>query len=96
MKAIINIKNKHSQYHKFNGLTFEVVDLLSTSVGLIGLTPNNPFNQTDFSFDEIIIVDIKNEIIKGFVEHNDEVVNKLRAYLRLNNIKLPLLWTTYK
>lgn len=79
MKAIINISNKHSQYSKFNGLTFEVGELMKESVGLLGLDTNYPFNQTDFHFSEIIIVDIKKE----FKEHPE-----LKSYIQIKKIQL--------
>jgi CYTH domain-containing protein len=62
MKAIVNV-NKNSHYVKFNGLTFEVKELLSKQVAL--LIPNVEFGKditTDFGFKEVIIVDIVDEI----------------------------------
>lgn len=58
MKAIINV-NKASQYSKMNGLSFEVKDVIEIKgkkvYGLLGVNPNFPNNQTDFSEDELII-----------------------------------------
>lgn len=62
MKAIINIQNKNNQYSKYNNLTFEVKDLMNGKVGLVGVNPEFPNNQVDFSFEEIIIVDIEKEM----------------------------------
>jgi hypothetical protein len=62
MKAIINIKNKKNQYSKFNGLTFEVKESLSYGFGLLGVNSEFPNAQTDFNFNEVIIVDVKQEL----------------------------------
>jgi hypothetical protein len=61
MKAIINI-HKKNQYAKYNGLTFEVKYMGCTYVGLKGLDTQYPENQCDFSFNEVIIVDIQEEL----------------------------------
>ncbi len=62
MKAIIDIKNKQNQYSKLNGLTFKVKELLNNGVGLLAVNPYWPSNQTDFTFEEVIIVDIEKEV----------------------------------
>lgn len=86
MKAIISITNKSSQYSKLNGQTFEIKDFMKESVGLLGVDENYPNNQTDFSFNEIIVVDIKKEL---------ELANKgwrpsenLLHYIKVRNISL--------
>jgi len=84
MKAIINISNKHSQYSKFNGLTFEVIQLTKDSVGLVGVNPLYPNGQTDFHFSEILIVDIKKEL-----EEDKSYISsiKLLNYLQIKKIQ---------
>lgn len=62
MKAIVNIKNKKNYFSKYNGLAFEVKELLSYGVSLLGVNQEYPNNQTDFTFDEVIIVDVKQEL----------------------------------
>lgn len=59
MKAIINV-HKNSIQAKNNGLTFEVKEVLSSIVALDinGIT-------TDFSFKEVFIVDLINELQKA-------------------------------
>lgn len=87
MKVIINIKNKRSQYAKFNGLTFKVAELMFGSVGVL-LRQGN-FNQTDFSYDEVIIVDIVEEIkkVKDSNSINDERAFKILVdYVKLKEI----------
>jgi hypothetical protein len=63
MKAIINTK-KSSGLSYLNGQTFEVIRINEASVTLA--TPNQViegrFDSVDFSFNEIFIVDIKNEL----------------------------------
>lgn len=66
MKAIIKMNSSSSSYYaKFNFLTFEVSEIGSSFVSINGLNPEFPQNKTDFSFDEIIIVDIAKEIEKA-------------------------------
>lgn len=86
MKAIINIPNKKNQYSKFNGLTFEVKDLMNGQVGLIGVNKDFPNNQTDFSFEEVIIVDIQKEVEYYFNTWEGE---KLKKYCEVKNIIIP-------
>lgn len=83
MKVIINIKNKRSQYAKFNGLTFEVAELMFGSMGVL-LRQGN-FNQTDFSFDEVIIVDLMEELNKT---EDARSLKILLDYAQLNKIEL--------
>lgn len=85
MKAIISITNKKSQYSELNGQTFKIKDFMKGSVGLLGVDENYPNNQTDFSFDEIIIVDIK-KVINSEKSHN--TFRNLLHYIKVRNIKL--------
>lgn len=66
MKAIINV-SKGSAYSQYNGLTFEVKEVLSKSVAvdINGVT-------TDFSFSEVMIVDIYQEVNKYKLLNEDE------------------------
>lgn len=81
MKAILNI-SRFSQYSKFNGLTFRVGDLNNTSLGLVGLDKTFPNNQTDFSFNEVIIVSLQDELDT----YNTEKLKKLSNYCNVNKI----------
>lgn len=93
MKAIVNITNKRNQHAVYNGLTFEVGDLLSYGVGLVGLRSEFPNVQTDFNFEEIIIVDIKEVLLRhsraylrfGF---NQKTWDNLMNYCKIKNIQL--------
>lgn len=87
MRAIIDIKNRRAQYAKFNGLTFEVRDLLRDRVGLVGLNRDFPNNQTDFSFSEIVIVDILREY-----NENPQLRDFLEGYLEFKKIDYKNLW----
>ena len=64
MKAIIKINNA-SYYSKFNFLTFDIAEMGSSFVAIQGLNPEFPNNKTDFSFDEVFIVDIEKELQKA-------------------------------
>jgi hypothetical protein len=100
MKAIINITNKKNQYSKFNGLTFRVGDLLKDGLGLIGVNQDFPKNQTDFNFNEIIIVDIEleysclcselNTVIYGIEGVKKNILN-LNNYISKNKIQIKLM-----
>lgn len=81
MKAIINVSNG-STYALYNGLTFEVKEVLSrfVAVDINGVT-------TDFSFSEVMIVDIYQEV------HNLQRIEESRFSTqeysdRLKNLKL--------
>jgi len=87
MKAIINISNKHSQYSKLNGLTFEVKELMNDSVGLVGVNPLYPNGQTDFHFSEILIVDIKKEFEEVKSYNSLIKLLKLLHYLQIKKIQ---------
>jgi hypothetical protein len=81
MKAILNI-NKASQYAKHNGLTFEVVELLNSMVAL-----NINGATTDFSFNEVIVVDVKKELAEAFNNNKTQDFVKLRNYVVKKGIK---------
>ena len=84
MRAIVNV-NKGSFYSKFNGLTFDVVELYSN---IITLQINNI--KTDFSLFEVIIVDIQNEYQKSYDNYNwgsdHNTYNNLKNYCLKNDI----------
>lgn len=61
MKAIII--TKRGAYRKHYGKTFDIKDVLSYGVSLKGVNPEFPENSVDFTFDEVLIVDI-DEILK--------------------------------
>lgn len=52
MKAIINVA-KGNQYSVFNGTEFEIKEVLSYGVSVVGINQEYPNNKVDFSFDEI-------------------------------------------
>ena len=64
MKAIILVKNA-SFYQKFNDLTFDVAEIGSSFIAIRGLNPDNANNLTDFTFNEVFIVDIDSELQKA-------------------------------
>lgn len=78
MKAIINVP-KGSLYSVFNGLTFEVSELTDSRVSLVGVNDMFPDNMVDFGLKEVIIVDIKEELVNN---------PTLSFYVKANNINL--------
>lgn len=78
MKAIINVP-KGSSYSVFNGLTFEVSELTDSRVSLVGVNDMFPDNMVDFGLKEVIIVDIKEELVNN---------PTLSFYVKANNINL--------
>lgn len=86
MKVVISIKNLHSQYSKYNGLTFETKDLMNSSVGV--LLKDGNFNQTDFHFDEVIIVDLQGEVERCVKFGFNFKLEKLRNYSRMKGINI--------
>lgn len=84
MKAIIKV-NKSSWFSIFNGLTFDVVDVLDriVAVTIEGRT-------VDFSFKEIFIVDIVKELNTAKENSNDEkskrLYKNLLAYKETNKL----------
>ena len=96
MQAIIWV-NKKSQYFNHNGKTFKIGDLLHGGAGLIGVNEQFPENQTDFSFDEILIVDIVNELAKarhesiyGSSAEAFSIVKMLNNYCAIRDIKIDI------
>ena len=63
MKAIVNV-SKTSAYAKYNGLTFEVKEILPISpIIALGIVNESGITiVTDFHFKEVFIVDIQEEI----------------------------------
>ena len=61
MKAIINVKTP-SFYSQYNFKTFEVEEIGNSWVSIKGLNPEFTENKTDFSFNEVYIVDIEIEL----------------------------------
>ena len=81
MKAIIKINNA-SYYSKFNFLTFDIEEMGSSFVAIKGLNPEFPNNKTDFSFDEVFIVDIETQIkvLKNQIEYMEKLnINKIKT-----------------
>jgi hypothetical protein len=60
MRAIVNVK-KGSEYARFNNLTYEVKEVLSTLVALKIPSKGNE-RIVDFAFNEIVIVDRKSVV----------------------------------
>ena len=85
MKAIIKINNA-SYYSKFNFLTFDIEEMGSSFVSIKGLNPEFPNNKTDFSFDEVFIVDIETQIkvLKNQIEYMENL-NENQAPKELKN-----------
>lgn len=106
MKAIITSVKKASGYSKYNGLTFEIKDYMK---GLVGLKiPSkldiDKFDTIDFSWNEIMIVDIQSQIkncensIKYFeslsrpdgkqINEYQNQINYLKKYCEFKKINL--------
>ena len=92
MKAIINVQDG-SIYGTCNGKTFEVFKLWSHSVDLIGANPEFPNNGVNFTFNEIIIVDIQDELRSAKLNaqrlggvHID-IYDYLKKYCKVKKIK---------
>ena len=86
MKAIVNV-NESSNYARFNGLTFEVAEVLSQQVAV--LIPSKEFGRdivTDFGHIEVIIVDIEKELQKAYDNYNwgsdNKTYRNLEAYCK--------------
>lgn len=93
MKVIIDIRNPLSQYYKYNGLTFDTKDITKSSIGV--LLKDGNFNQTDFSFNELIIVDFQGEV-KKCVKHNFNIkLEKLLIYSKVRGIDIDKLISEY-
>lgn len=90
MKAIVKV-NKNSSYSRFNGLTFEVKEVLSQQIALF--IPSLELGKdltTDFGHSEVIIVDIENELQKAYDNYNwgsdTRTYRNLEAYCIKNGI----------
>ena len=83
MKAIVNV-SKSSAYAEYNGHTFEVSELLS-----MGFSLNINGVNTDFSFKEVLIVDVFREK-KLITEKHMGIFSKeyavIKKYLEVNQI----------
>ena len=93
MRAIVKV-NKNSAFSHLNGLTFDVKEVLSNIISLDvdGIT-------VDFSFKEVMIVDIQQESQRLYDLCNwygniDMLVkfNKLNDYKEQNKIKFELVY----
>jgi hypothetical protein len=83
MKAIVTGVKKSSGFAYLNGHTFEVKEVLHSFISLKIPFKNENFLTTDFSFAEVTIVDIDNEVQKAYDDYcwgNDN-----RTYIRLKN-----------
>lgn len=88
MKAIIKVP-KSSAYSFLNGHTFEVQEVFSTFVSLKIPSQIGEITGIDFSYNEIIIVDIDNEIQKSYDDFNfgyNSIYIHLKYYCKINNI----------
>jgi hypothetical protein len=94
MKAILNIPNPNSQYHKYNGMTFTIRQLHHS---MVSLTLNrNSFTQTDFRFSEIIIVDFQDEVKRCIKFDFYHKLEKLKTYAKINRIDIDSLIIKYQ
>jgi hypothetical protein len=86
MKAIVNV-NKKSDYAKYNGLTFEVVQIMDK---LICLNINEV--DTDFSFTEVLLIDLEKYYLEEIEYMKESGISggyeKLKNYIQKNNIKI--------
>lgn len=83
MKAILKV-HKDNQYSKYNGLTFEITNVTHNGVDL---DINNV--DTFFTFKEILIVNIQNELVKECKKHaigEQNHTSKLERYIQENEI----------
>lgn len=83
MKVILNVNSKN-QYSKFNGLTFEVKDVMSFGVGVLGISKHN---QVDFSWSEVMVVNLTEEIVELYKSDNTKLLHLLK-YVEVKGIKL--------
>ncbi len=95
MKVVINIKNIHSQYHKYTGLTFEVRELMHSSVGVLLNKDKGDFNQTDFHFDEILLIDFQEEVRRCIKFDFYHKLEKLKTYSKMKGIDINSLIKNY-
>ena len=86
MRAIVNV-SKGSYYVKYNGLTFDVDELQSSRITLSikGI-------DVDFSFNEVIIVDLQKELQTAFDNFNwgsdVKTYRRLIDYCNINMIEV--------
>lgn len=69
MKAIIKV-SKHSAYAKYNGQSFEVVEVLSQLIALAIPNECGQYYTTDFGFSEVKILDIQKEMQQAYDNFN--------------------------
>lgn len=79
MKAIVKV-HKLSSYAKYNYLTFDVKEVVSRN--LIALNVNE--STVDFSFKEVIIVDLQKEALKAFEMDEPKLFDFLNQYAHYN------------
>lgn len=88
MKAIVTNVKKSSGYSQYNGLTFEVKEVLNNIIAL--KIPSkldiDRLDTVDFSFNEVFIIDVELEIIKSSI--NSELVkyDNLLNYCKVKEI----------
>lgn len=98
MRAIVNVK-KGSAYAKYNGLTFEVSETRADTWNeKTRITLNINGANTDFSENEVIIVDFANEIQKAYDNVNwdasrYEPYNTLKIYGKKRGVKFEPTYT---
>jgi hypothetical protein len=91
MKAIVKVK-KSSGYSQYNGRTFQVKEMLSAIIALEmpSQLDIERMDAIDFSYSEVIIVDIDNEIQREYEKdcwgHRENNYQKLLRYCELNKI----------
>ena len=72
MKAIITNVKKSSGYSDYNGLTFDVVEILSNiiCINIPSKICDGRFDRVDFSYSEVTIVDIQHELQSAYDNWN--------------------------
>lgn len=89
MEAIINVKGA-SAYSVFNGHTFEVSKIWNHSVDVKGINPEYPQNDVNFTFAEIIIPNLGEELQKAYDAANwygGEHLEKYNALVKYCELK---------
>ena len=98
MKAIINIKRKSSVFSYLNGHTFEVKEILSSSVAvqIPSQICEGKFDTFEFIFEEVIIVDIDNEMQTAYdnqIWGNDSYTYRnMLIYCLINKLKVSVVY----
>jgi hypothetical protein len=91
MKAIVKVK-KASGYSQYNGRTFEVKEILSSIIALSipSQLDIERMNTIDFSYSEVIIVDIDDEIQREYEKDcwggGENNYQRLLRYCEVNKI----------